>query len=180
MSKILKTTLAAALISAGALASTTALAWGGHCDGSWRGGKAGWSEQKAEQMKTKMAERQELRMAKLELALALTPEQKPAFDKFKSELKAGAERMTARMAERRSAAAPANTVERMQRMEEMGKQRQAEMLTMRQSVEAFYGNLSDAQKTVFDAQFQRHGKDGDFRHHREHRGEGKQGRGMRN
>lgn len=179
MSKILKTTLAAALISAGALASTTALAWGGHGDGSWRDGKAGWSQQTAEQMKARMAERHELRMAELELALALTPEQKPAFDKFKSDMKASAERMRTRMIERRGAGASENTIERMQRMEEMSQQRQAEMVTMRQTVEAFYSNLSDAQKTVFDAQFQRRGKRGDFRH-REHRGEGRQGGGMRN
>ena len=126
MKNWIKTSIAAAVIATGAIGSTAALAWGGHCDGP-RGGKAGWSQMAPEQMKAKMAERAELHMARLELALALTPEQKPAFESFKTDMKARAERMVANMAERRTASQPKTAIERMQRMEEMSKLRQAEM-----------------------------------------------------
>lgn len=166
MKSWIKTSIAAAVIATGALGTTAALAWGGHCDGP-RGGKSGWSQMAPEQMKAKMAERAELHMARLELALALSPAQKPAFETFKADMKARAERMAAAMAERRAAGQPKTAVERMQRMEEMGTLRQAEMAQARKSVETFYATLSDAQKTVFDAEFQKMGPRG-----------GKGGRGM--
>ena len=72
----IKTSIAAAIIATGAIGSTAALAWGGHCDGP-RGGKAGWSQMAPEQMKAKMAARAELHMARLELALVLAPERSP-------------------------------------------------------------------------------------------------------
>ena len=100
-------------------------------------------------------------MARLELALALTPEQKPAFESFKTDMKARAERMATMMAERRAAGQPKTAIERMQRMEDMSKLRQAEMGEARKSVETFYATLGDAQKTVFDAEFQKMGRKGD-------------------
>ena len=93
--------------------------------------------------------------------LALTPEQKPAFESFKTDMKARAERMATTMAERRAAEQPKTAIERMQRMEEMGTLRQAEMAQARKSVESFYATLSDAQKTVFDAEFQKMGRKGE-------------------
>ncbi len=160
MKNWIKTSIAAAVIATGAIGSTAALAWGGHCDGP-RGGKAGWSQKEPEQMKAKMAERAELHMARLELALALSAEQKPAFETFKADMKARAERMATTMAERRAAGQPKTAIERMQRMEEMSKLRQAEMAEARKSVESFYATLSDAQKTVFDAEFQKMGRKGE-------------------
>ena len=117
MKSWIKTSIAAAVIATGALGTTAALAWGGHCDGP-RGGKSGWSQMAPEQMKAKMAER-------------------------------------------RAAEAPKTAIERMQRMEEMSKLRQAEMGEARKSVETFYATLSDAQKTVFDAEFQKMGRKGE-------------------
>lgn len=160
MKNWIKTSIAAAVIATGAIGSTAALAWGGHCDGP-RGGKAGWSQMEPEQMKARMAERAELHMARLELALALSPEQKPAFETFKADMKARAERMATTMAERRAAGQPKTAIERMQRMEEMSKLRQAEMAEARKSVETFYAMLGDAQKTVFDAEFQKMGRKGE-------------------
>ena len=152
----IKTSIAAAVIATTALGTSAALAWGGHCDGEGpRGGKSGWSHMAPEQMQQKMTQRAELHMARLELALALTAEQKPAFETFKADMKARAERMATTMAERRAAGQPTTAIERMQRMEEMSKLRQAEMGEARKSVEAFYATLSDAQKTVFDAEFQK-------------------------
>ncbi len=49
MKNWMKTSIAAAIIATGAIGSTAALAWGGHCDGP-RGGKAGWSQMAPEQM----------------------------------------------------------------------------------------------------------------------------------
>ena len=43
MKSWIKTSIAAAVIATGAIGSTAALAWGGHCDGP-RGGKSGWSQ----------------------------------------------------------------------------------------------------------------------------------------
>ena len=158
----IKSSIAAAIIATGALGTSAVLAWGGQCDGGGaRGGKTGWSKMAPEQMKAKMAERAELHMARLELALALTPEQKPAFERFKTDMKARAERMATTMAERRAAGQPKTAIERMQRMEEMSKLRQAEMGEARKSVETFYAMLSDAQKTVFDAEFQKMGRKGE-------------------
>ncbi len=162
MKNWMKTSIAAAVIATGALGTTAAMAWGGGCmyDGP-RGGKGGWAQMAPEQMKAKMAERAELHMARLELALALTPEQKPAFETFKADMKARAERMATAMAERRAAGMPQTAIERMQRMEEMSKLRQTEMGGARKSVETFYATLSDAQKTVFDAEFQKMGRKGE-------------------
>lgn len=171
----IKSSIAAAVIATGALGATTAMAWGGHCMGDGpRGGKSGWSQMEPEQMKARMAERAELHMARLELALALSPEQKPAFETFKGDMKARAERMATHMAERRGAEAPKTAIERMQRMEEMSALRQTETAQARKSVEAFYATLSDAQKTVFDAEFQKMGRKGE-RGMRGGMGEGKGG-----
>lgn len=160
MKSWIKTSIATAVIATGAIGSTAALAWGGHCDGP-RGGKPAWSQMAPEQMKAKMTERAEVHMARLELALALTPEQKPAFERFKTDMKARAERMATAMAERRAAEQPKTAIERMQRMEEMSKLRQTEMAEARKSVETFYATLGDAQKTVFDAEFQERGRKGE-------------------
>ncbi|ENO89479.1 Spy/CpxP family protein refolding chaperone [Thauera linaloolentis] len=156
----IKTSIVTVAIAAGAVGSTAVLARGG-CDSHGpRGGKAGWSQIEPEQMKQRMAQRAELHMARLELALALSPEQKPAFETFKGEMKARAERMAVSMAGARAEAGPATAIERMQRMEEMGKLRQTEVAEARKSVEAFYATLSSAQKTVFDAEFQKAGRAG--------------------
>lgn len=160
----IKSSIAAAVIATGALGATAALAWGGgYCDGygPHGGGKYGGSQMAPETMKEKMVERAELHMARLELALALTPEQKPAFETFKAGMKARAERMATTMAEHRAAGVPKTALERMNRMEEMSKLHQAEMAQARKSVEAFYATLSDAQKTVFDAEFQQMGRMGE-------------------
>ncbi|ENO81665.1 hypothetical protein B447_07247 [Thauera sp. 27] len=159
----IKNSLAAALIATGALGTSAALAWGGgQCMGDGpRGGKAGWSQMAPEQMKARMTERAELHMARLELALALTAEQKPAFVTFKNDMKVRAERMASQMAERRATEPPKTAIERMQRMEEMSKLRQVELAEARKSVETFYASLSDAQKTVFDAEFEKMGRKGE-------------------
>lgn len=153
----IKTSIAAAIIATGALGTTVALSWGGLCDGT-RGGKAGWSQMASEDRPARMTQRANLSLARLELALALTPEQKPAFEAFKTNMQERATRMAATMGQRRDAERPQTAVERMDRMQAMSQLRQSEMVTVRQSVETFYATLSDAQKTVFDAEFQYGGR----------------------
>ena len=161
MKNSIKTSIAVAIIATGALGASAALAWGGHCDDNGprdgMGSMGGWSQMEPEQMEERMAQRIDLHFARLELALVLSPAQKPAFDTFKAEMKARAERMASAMAERRTGTRPATAVERMQRMEEMGKLRQSEMAEARKTVETFYATLGEAQKIVFDAEFQKMG-----------------------
>lgn len=162
MKNWIRTSIAAAVIATGAAGASAALAWGGGgCMGDGpHGGRAGWQQMAPEQMKARIAQRADERLARMELALALTPQQKPAWEAFKGAMTARAERMATRMAERRTAEPPKTAIERLQRMEEMGSLRQTELAEVRKAVEAFYVTLSDAQKTVFDAEFRMMGGKG--------------------
>jgi hypothetical protein len=155
MKNWIKTSIAAAIIATSAI-GVSAVARGGDCDGM-RDGRPGAQQMSPEKMKARMAQRGEVQAAKLELALALTPAQKPAWDDFKAALKARGERMVEQMTARSDAERPTTVLDRMAKMEEMSKLRQAEMAEMRKAVEVFYAQLSDAQKTVFDAEFDRMG-----------------------
>jgi hypothetical protein len=156
----IKTSIAAAVMATAALGSSATLAWGGGCGYDGPGGKAGWQRMAREQMKERMTQRTEQHLARLELALALTAEQKPAWEKFKGTMKQGADTMIAEMEKRRDADAPKTAIGRLQLMEEMSKLHQARLVEAREAVEAFYPQLSDAQKTVFDAEFRHHGRMG--------------------
>lgn len=155
----IKTSIAAAVIAVHGFGASAALARGGDCEGPYGGG-AGWHRAAPEQMAQRMNERAELKLARLELALALKPEQKAAWDQFKASMTERSSKMAERMAEQRKAAAPSTAPERLQRMEAWSKLHQAEIAETRRAVEAFYGQLSDAQKKVFDADFARDGKGG--------------------
>jgi hypothetical protein len=154
----MKASIAASLIAAAGLASTAVMARGGDC-GAYRaqGGKAAWHQMAPEQVQERMQQRAEVGLARLELALALKPEQQSAWNDFKTSMSAQAERMGERMGERMQQrdGQPQTAIERMQRMEEMSTLRQATLAETRTAVEAFYATLSDAQKTVFDSEFGR-------------------------
>lgn len=154
MNKLTKTTLAIAVAGLAALGSLNAQAWGGGGPGM-RDGKAGWHQMAPEDMQARMAQRMEVQLARLELALVLTPEQKPAWESFKAGMQAQAGKHFARMAEYRAAERPATAIERMQRMETHMAARQTELAERRELVQGFYAGLSDAQKTVFDDEFGR-------------------------
>jgi hypothetical protein len=157
----MKTSLAVALASTVGLGATAAMARGwGDCDGPRGGPHAMHQRMAPEQMSERMAERAEVRLARLELALALTPQQQSAWSTFKDAMTARAERMATEMQKRAEAGQPKTALERMERMEEMSKLRQSEMAETRKAVETFYATLSDAQKTVFDAEFDRMGHGG--------------------
>lgn len=169
MRKLTKSVLVVALAGVTVLGGATAFARGGDCDGP-RGERARWHQMNPEQMHERMGERAEVRLARLELALALTPEQRPAWDAFKTDMLARVSAMAERMAAQRETERPTTAIARMQRMEEMSQQRQAQLAETRQSVETFYATLSDAQKTVFDAEFGKLERGG-------HRGIGPRGMG---
>ncbi len=150
----MKTSIATALIATSALGASAVLARGGDCDRHGPdGGWSGWHRMAPEQMSARIAERADTQLARLELALALTPEQQPAWARFKESMLARAGEMGERMAEHRTVEPPRTAIERLQRMEEMSKLHQAQLGETRSAVEAFYGGLSDAQKKVFDADF---------------------------
>lgn len=171
----IKTSIVAALIGSSVL-GTAVMARGGDCDGPM-GGKGGWHAMAPEQMQERMAQRSQERTARLELALALTPEQRPAWDGFKTAMNERSERMAAHMQARSQGGQPKTALERMARMEEMSKLRDAQMIETRKAVEALYPQLSDAQKVVFDAEFMRMQGRGDMgergmRHGGKHDGSG--------
>lgn len=153
----IKTSIAAAIIATSAIGAS-AIARGGDCDGmGMRDGRQGMQQMSPEKMKERMAQRGEVQAAKLELALALTPAQKPAWNDFKAAMKDRGERMASHMMARNAEDRPVTVLDRMAKMEEMSKLRQTEMAEMRKAVEVFYAQLTDAQKTVFDAEFDRMG-----------------------
>lgn len=170
----IKTSIASALIATTALGSAAVLARGGDCDGFGpTGAGGGWGRMAPEQMAERMSDRAEQRLARLELALALKPEQQAAWNTFKGEMTDRAERMATQMQTRMQAERPKTAIERLERREEMSKLRQAGLADTRKAVETFYATLSDAQKTVFDTEFQPMGRGG-----RHGMGHGGYGRGM--
>ncbi|MDR2881675.1 MAG: Spy/CpxP family protein refolding chaperone [Azoarcus sp.] len=151
----MKTWIKTSLVTA--LAATTLLSGAAFAQcGGWGGGGyghgPGWRNATPEQMKERMEQRVELKLARLELALALTPEQRPAWADFKKATEARAEAMQKEMENRRNAGVPKTAIERLARAEEHNKKRAGMLADMRKSVEAFYGKLNAAQKTVFDAE----------------------------
>lgn len=149
----MKTAIAASLIAVTGAGTTAALARDGMCDGFGPHGKAGWHRMAPEDVQARMAQRADLELARLELALALKPEQQSAWNEFKQAMSERSAKMAGQMVLWRKDGAPQTAVERLQRMEELSKLRQAEMAETRKAVERFYGTLSDAQKKVFDADF---------------------------
>ncbi|MCL1861359.1 MAG: Spy/CpxP family protein refolding chaperone [Proteobacteria bacterium] len=135
-----------------ALAATTLLGGAALAQGWGGGGGYGWRNADPELVKERMSQRVEVHLARLELALALTSEQKPAWADFKKAAEARAEVMLKEMENRRNAGVPKTAIERLNRAEEFSKKRAAMLADMRKSVEVFYGKLNAAQKTVFDAE----------------------------
>ncbi|MBA4743499.1 MAG: Spy/CpxP family protein refolding chaperone, partial [Azoarcus sp.] len=149
----IKTTLAASLIAATAAGAGTAFARGGDCAERGTEDKPHAQRMAPEDRATYMGEQVELKLARLELALALTPEQRPAWDALAITVRAQTGSMAERMREHRDAGRPDTAVDRIARMEQMSERMRSATGELRQSVENLYAKLSDAQKTVFDADF---------------------------
>ena len=151
----MKTTIVAALVTTTTLGASAVMARGGHCDGEGPGGGPMMMQRmNPEQMGVRIAQRAETRLARLELALALKPDQQAAWTQFKGAMLVRAKDMGEGMAEHRQGDRPDTALERLQRMEEISRIHQAELVETRRAVETFYPRLSDAQKKVFDADFQ--------------------------
>jgi hypothetical protein len=111
----------------------------------------------------------ETRLARLESALALTPEQKPAWEEFRRALKERSERMAAREKTREKGEGRGEG--QGERREKTGEPPAADA---RQGIEAFYAGLKSEQKAVFDAEF-----GNSFRARRDGSGEGRSGKERR-
>jgi len=147
----IKTSLVAALaattlVSGAAMARCDGHGWGGHGHGY------GWHNATPGQIKERMNQRVELQLARLELALALTLEQKAAWADFKKAAEARSEAMLKTMEARRNAEPPKTAIERLARAEEHSKEHASMLADMRKATEAFYSKLSAPQKTVFDGE----------------------------
>ncbi|MDR2092707.1 MAG: Spy/CpxP family protein refolding chaperone [Azoarcus sp.] len=167
----IKTSLAAALTASALFAGTAMADWGhGGCPGIGPQGAPG-------QIQERFARYAEERLARLELALALTSEQKPAWANFKKAVTARAETGLKELDALYKAGAAKTVLEKLQRAEDAGKQRARLLAETRKDVEAFYGKLSAAQKTVFDAEADKvlssQGEGGP------HRGDDRRGNGKR-
>jgi hypothetical protein len=150
----MKTTIAAALIASTTLGASAVMARGGQCDGYGPGGgPMAMHRMNPEQMSARIAQRAETHLARLELALAIKPDQQAAWTQFKGAMLVRAKDMGERMAAHRQGEWPKTAVERLQRMEEMSKFHQAELTETRRAVEALYPTLTDAQRKVFDTDF---------------------------
>ncbi len=150
MNTRIKTAIAAGIVAAYAFGATPALArgmdWG--CPGM-HDGRSGMQRMEPGQFKA----RAETRLARLELALAIKPEQKAAWDQFKADMLAQAGKVEEQMLARSKEAVPQTAVERLARGEEFSKAHLAHLTDVRRAVETLYDKLGDAQKKVFDAEF---------------------------
>jgi hypothetical protein len=156
----IKTSLSAALLASVVLGGAAAMA--GH-DGHGRGGNA-----RPEQAQERLGQRVEEQLARLELALVLTPEQKAAWAEFRQGVKGQSGQIAAQFKERHEAGAgkPGTAFESLQILETANKEHARNLAETRKIVEAFYGKLGAAQKTVFDAEFNKflhHGRPGERR-----------------
>lgn len=100
------------------------------------------------------------RLAFLQTELKLTPEQQPLFDQLADEMRATAQTMQARHAERKAETdkdKPASALERLERRNAMMKEASAAGERFLQAFKPLYESLSDEQKKTADQLFSRHG-----------------------
>jgi len=142
MQNWIKTSLIAVLAASTLFGSAAVMAKGGQ-----RHQQAAASP---EQAKAEWLRQNEAQLARLELALVLTPEQKPAWEAFKAAVTARNETVLNDMEIRTTVGEATTVVERLKRAEEVTAQRAKLLGETRRDVEAFYVGLSDAQKKVFD------------------------------
>ena len=148
-------TLAVALV-AGLTAAGSAWAWGpGDCGMGGKGDRGGrMGNVTPEQMQERMDARRTAKMERLASALSLQDAQKPAWDTFKAALQEHANARTKFFAEQSKAEVPASALARLDRATAFNTFQKEQLGQMREALQAFYGQLSDAQKTVFDTEFQ--------------------------
>ena len=136
----------AATLGFGATAATAA-PWG-DC-----GGPGGGMHRMHRMDPAAMSEHMSQRLAALQTALALKPEQAPAWEQFKGVMQEKGRRMSEHMQAMRTQERPKTALERMERMESFAKERLTSMQDVHKAAEALYGGLDAAQKKTFDEQF---------------------------
>jgi len=150
------------LITAGlALAlGSTAFAQPGPMTGS--GMSAGRPEQMREHMREHMAERHAKHLAELKAKLKLEPGQEAAWKTFAEAMQPPAA-APARLD--RAAMEKLTTPERIDQMQALHAQRDAEMKKRGDATKTFYAGLNAEQKKTFDAETARHMQQGPGMHH---------------
>ena len=151
MKQRLKTTLLATLVGAGVLGMASgAHAWAG-C--TMDGPRAMQRQMNPEQMRQRALLNAEYRLARLELALQITDQQRTAWSSYRTAMLQRAKLRFEQREARQNASIPRTAIERLQHKEEKLKQDAEHLAQTRAAVEALLGHLSDAQKAVLNAEF---------------------------
>lgn len=162
------------------LAGLTAGAWAqpasGSCPGHEGGAHMGHMGHKGGCADpAKMAERHKEHLTQLKAKLKLTAAQEGAWTTFTTSMQPPANRPD--MKAQREEMSKLTTPERLDKMQGMKAQRDAEMNKRTEAIKAFYAQLSPEQKKVFDTESARHGeRDG----HGPRAGHGPHGKGGMN
>lgn len=153
------TSLAVTLIAASGLASSNAVAapWG-DCDGGPHGGMHGMRHGRMDP--AAISDRATERLAGLQVALALKPDQLAEWERFKGVMQQQARKAAEHMQAVRMQERPDTALGRMERMERFGSERMAAMQDVRKATETLYGTLDAVQKKAFDEQFRLFGPEG--------------------
>lgn len=168
-----KTSLAMAFVAAAVFGASTASAGTpGDCgemrgDHGMHGGMHRMHGMKHRADPAALTQRADQRLAKLEGALALSPTQRAAWDEFSSTIRGKAAQSAERIQVMPNREPASTALERLERMEEFGKERLESMQEMRKAVSTLYAQLDEGQKKTFDEQFRFAGS--------HHRGEGRRG-----
>lgn len=150
MKSLIRTSILAALVAVAGIGSIGAMAAGqADCDRP-HGGMAGRMHQMDP---AAITERATQRLAQLQTALALKPDQMAAWDQFKGVMQEKARKAAEHMQAMASQDHPKTALDRMDRMEAFSRERMAALQDVRKATEAFYGRLDAAQKKTFDEQF---------------------------
>ncbi|KON80293.1 Spy/CpxP family protein refolding chaperone [Azoarcus sp. PA01] len=150
----IKTAVAAAVAATAAFSAPAVIAGGG---GGWHdmhGGMHGGMHGMKHRMDPEaMSARADRHLAQLQDALALRPEQRPAWETFSAAMRSRAQKAAEQIQSKRSAERPMTAPERMERMETFAETQLESMREMHAAAAKFYDVLDAAQKKTFDEQF---------------------------
>lgn len=150
----IKTAVAAAVAATAGFAAPAAIAGGG---GGWHdmhaGMHGGMHGMKHRMDPAAMSARADQHLARLQEALALRPEQRPAWETFSAAMRSRAQKAAEQMQSMRGGERPMTAPERMERMETFAEMRLASMREMHAAAAKLYDVLDETQKKTFDEQF---------------------------
>ncbi|NMG55030.1 Spy/CpxP family protein refolding chaperone [Aromatoleum aromaticum] len=146
----IKTAVAVAVAATVGFAAPVAIAGGG---GGWHGMHGGMHGMKHRMDSAAMSARADQRLARLQEALALRPEQRPAWETFSAAMRSRGQKAAEQMQSMRAGERPMTALERMERMETFAESRLASMREMHAAAAKLYEVLDAAQKKTFDEQF---------------------------